>query len=231
TIRANLRHARGLRIDHVMGLFRLFWIPDGRTGADGAYVRFAGRELLDVVALESHRAGGLLVGEDLGTVEEGVRDRLAEAGLLSTRLLWFEDEPPAQWPAQAMAAVTTHDLATIAGTWTGTDRADERAAGIAVDDIHDTEMRDRLRQVAVVTEDATAADVTVAVHRALAGAPSMIVTATLDDLLGAEHRPNLPGTIDQHPNWRIPLPVPLDDLAGHPVAEAVAAALGAGRAP
>ena len=222
TLRALARHGRGIRIDHVMGLFRLFWIPAGHTGADGAYVRFAGREMLDVLALESQRAGALVIGEDLGTVEAGVRERLAEAGVLSTRLLWFEDDPPARWPVSAMAAVTTHDLPTVAGVWTGVDLADQRAAGVRLPADGDATFRHRLRVAAACDDTATVDDVVLAVHRRLAEAPSMIATAALDDLTGATHRPNIPGTIDEHPNWRIALPVPLDELADHPLAEAVA---------
>ncbi len=227
TIRAVARHARGLRIDHVMGLFRLLWIPADRTAAHGAYVRFPGRELLDVVALESARAGAVVVGEDLGTVEPGVRDVLAEAGVLSTRLLWFEDEPPAAWPRQAMAAITTHDLPTVAGVWTGADLADQRRAGVTVPHDGDEAFRHHLRVAAGVDDGASVDDVVRGAHRALATSPSMIVTAALDDLVGATRRPNVPGTIDEHPNWRLPLPVALDDLAGHPLAESIAADLGA----
>jgi 4-alpha-glucanotransferase len=229
TLRASMRDARGLRIDHVMGLFRLFWIPSGGSAARGAYVRSPGHELLDVVALESHRAGAVVVGEDLGTVEEGVRDALRDAGVLSTRLLWFEDDPPSTWPRQAMAAVTTHDLPTVRGVWTGVDLDDQQSAGVPVQSEGDNEMRHRLRVAAGADDDAPVQDVVVAAHHALASSLSMIVTATLDDLLGAEHRPNLPGTIDQHPNWRIPLPRPLAELDGDPVAEAIAQTLGKGR--
>ena len=225
TLRASFRHARGLRIDHVMGLFRLFWIPEGRGAADGAYVRFPDRDLLDVVALESHRAGALVVGEDLGTVEPGVREALAAAGILSTRLLWFEDDPPEHWPRQAMAAISTHDLPTVRGVWTGVDLADQRAAGVTVPADGDEAMRHALRVAASCDDTLPTDELVVAVHRRLAEAPSRIVTATLDDLLGAEHRPNIPGTVDEHPNWRIPLPLPIDDLPGHPLAEAVAAVL------
>ncbi len=222
TIRAVARHARGLRIDHVMGLFRLLWIPPGHTAADAAYVRFPGRELLDIVALESARSGALVIGEDLGTVEPGVREILGDAGVLSTRLLWFEDDTPAAWPRQSMAAVSTHDLPTIAGVWTGIDLADQRQAGVTIAETADEPLRYRLRVAAIVDDGAPTERVVLATHRRLAEAPSMIVTATLDDLLGAEHRPNLPGTIDQHPNWRIPLPVPLEDLPGYPLAESIA---------
>lgn len=229
TLRANLRHTRGLRIDHVMGLLRLFWIPPGAPASEGAYVSWTGTELLDIVALESVRAGALVVGEDLGTVEPGVRELLAERGLLSTRLLWFEDEAPPRWPRQAMAAVSTHDLPTIAGVWTGTDLADQRAAGVTVPADGDGHLRHQLRVAASCDDAAPVDDVVVAVHRTLGTAPAMLATATLDDLLGAEHRPNVPGTVDEHPNWRIPLPRPIDDLATHPLAEQVVDALRSGR--
>ena len=127
TVRAALRSAGGLRIDHVMGLFRLFWIPSGSGPTTGTYVRYPAAELLDIVALESHRARAFVVGEDLGTVEDAVRAELAERRVLSYRLLWFEREPPEAWPAQALAAVTTHDLPTVAGLWTGADVTAQRA--------------------------------------------------------------------------------------------------------
>ncbi len=225
TLHANLRHTAGLRIDHVMGLLRLFWIPPGHDATDGAYVSWPGTELVDLVATASAQAGSFVIGEDLGTVEPGVRDLLGAEGFLSTRLLWFEDAAPEQWPTQAMAAVTTHDLPTIAGVWSGVDLADQRAAGVTVPDDGDETFRHHLR-VAASSDDAALGDhVAVAAHRAIAASPCMLATAALDDLVGAEHRPNIPGTIDEHPNWRIPLPVLLDDLDGHPRAEAIAAAL------
>ncbi|CAN5892492.1 4-alpha-glucanotransferase [soil metagenome] len=231
TLRAVARHARGLRIDHVMGLFRLLWIPPGMGAAEGAYVRFPGTELLEVVALESVRSGAVVVGEDLGTVETGVREILADAGVLSTRLLWFEEEPPPTWPRQAMSSITTHDLPTVAGVWSGTDLADQRAAGVTVATAGDADMRHRLRVAASCDDTTTVEEVVVGAHRRLGQSPSQIVTAALDDLVRAEHRPNLPGTIDEHPNWRIPLPVAVDELDGHPLAEAVAEALAHGRRP
>lgn len=229
TLRANLRAGRGLRIDHVMGLLRLFWLPPGRGATEGAYVSWPGTELVDIVALESVRAGALVIGEDLGTVEPGVRELLGERGFLSTRLLWFEDEPPSRWPQQAMAAVTTHDLPTIAGVWSGVDLADQRAAGVTVPADGDEPFRHRLRATAHVDDHAPLDDVVVAAHAALAEGPSMLATAALDDLLGAIHRPNVPGTVDQHPNWRIPLPRPIEALDDDPLAAAVAARLAAER--
>ncbi|WP_421119530.1 4-alpha-glucanotransferase [Aquihabitans daechungensis] len=229
TLRANLRHARGLRVDHVMGLLRLLWIPPGMGAADGAYVRWHGSELLDIVALESHRAGAFVIGEDLGTVDPGIQDLLRERGLLSTRLLWFEDDAPHDWPHQAMAAITTHDLPTVAGVWTGIDLADQRDAGVTVPDNGDDDFRHRLRVAASCGDDAPVDHVVVESYRKLAESPCMVVTAALDDLLGAEHRPNVPGTIDEHPNWRIPLPAPIDDLPTAPLADRIVDAISAGR--
>lgn len=229
TLRAAFAHARGVRIDHVMGLSRLFWIPPGFGPADGAYVHHRGTELLDVLALESVRAGGFVVGEDLGTVEDALRTELARRGVLSTRLLWFEDEPPERWPVEAMAAVTTHDLPTVAGVWSGLDRADQVAAGFGAPPEADAEMRHHLRVASSLPDDANEADVAVGVHRRLAGAGSRLATATLDDLAGSRRRPNLPGTIDEHPNWRLPLPRPLDEVLAAPLADRIATALATGR--
>ncbi|HEY0402323.1 MAG TPA: 4-alpha-glucanotransferase, partial [Blastococcus sp.] len=134
SIRATMAGAGGLRIDHVMGLFRLWWVPAGGSAAEGAYVRYPSEDLLDIVALESHRAQALVVGEDLGTVEDGVREAMAEHGVLSYRLLWFEDDAPAEWPAEAMAAITTHDLPTVAGLWTGEDVEEQREYGTGTED-------------------------------------------------------------------------------------------------
>src|SRR5581483_10698548 len=111
----------GLRIDHAMGLFRLFWIPAGESARNGAYVRYNPDEMLSIVALESVRARAFVVGEDLGTVEAGVREKLAQFRVLSYRVLWFEENPPARYPELSLASISTHDLPTIAGTWSGAD--------------------------------------------------------------------------------------------------------------
>jgi 4-alpha-glucanotransferase len=227
TMRAAMRHAGALRVDHVMGLFRLYWIPPGLGPADGAYVRYPESELLEIVALESVRAGVVIVGEDLGTVEDDARARLAAAGVLSSRLVWFEREPPAHYPEQAFAAVTTHDLPTIPGAWTGADLDAQRAAGVEPNVAGLAELRAHLAAVAGVTEAAPVAEVVLGAYRRLASAPAMIVSATLDDPLGVEERPNLPGTTDERPNWSIALPVPLDSIERNPVVQAVAAALAA----
>ena len=216
TIRAALRHAGGLRLDHVMGLFRLFWIPQGVTAAEGAYVRYPAADLLDIVALESHRAGAYVVGEDLGTVEPGVRDELAERNVLSYRLLWFEDGPPQGYPAQALAAVTTHDLPTVAGLWTGTDLDDQRRIGLEPNEESTEAIRRRLAGTLGLADDAPPEEVVAGTCELLARAPSMLLTAALDDALAVKERPNMPGTTDQWPNWSIPLPLPLEEIEADP---------------
>ncbi len=229
TIRASLRHAGGLRVDHVMGLFRLYWIPlDGGPGA-GTYVRYPASELLDILALESHRAGAFVVGEDLGTVEDSVRAELAERAVLSYRLLWFEDGPTEHFPHQALAAVSTHDLPTVAGMWTGADLADQHEIGLAPSDQAQEELRGRLARAAGVGDGASVQEVTVGAYGALARAPSRVLLATLDDALGVRERPNMPGTTDQWPNWSIALPTPLEEIEADLGVAAVARALAEGR--
>jgi 4-alpha-glucanotransferase len=225
TVRAGLRAAGGIRVDHVMGLFRLFWIPLGATPADGAYVRYRHDEMLDILALESHRAGAYIVGEDLGTVEDFVRAELFDRGVLSYRLLWFEPHRPPDFPVQALAAVTTHDLPTIAGMWTGADLEEQRALGLEPWEEGARAIRDKLADWSGSPDECQPDEVVVNTYRLLAQAPSMILTATLDDAAVCEERPNVPGTIDERPNWSIALPVPLEELEDSPTAAAIADAL------
>ncbi|WP_448612969.1 4-alpha-glucanotransferase [Modestobacter sp. URMC 112] len=230
SIRATMAGAGGLRVDHVMGLFRLWWVPSDGSAAEGAYVRYPHEDLLDIVALESHRAQAIVVGEDLGTVEEGVREAMAAHGVLSYRLLWFEDDEPSAWPAEAMAAITTHDLPTVAGLWTGADVAEQREHGTGTEEELERGRSSLLAHLPDVPEGASPAEAVEAAHRRLATAPSVLLSATLDDALAVERRPNMPGA-DDRPNWRLPLPVPLEELAGHPGVQAVARALAEGVAP
>jgi 4-alpha-glucanotransferase len=205
TVRAALRHNVGLRVDHVMGLFRLFWIPEGRPSSEGAYVRYPWRDLLGILCLEATLAGAFVVGEDLGTVEPSMRDELAARNVLSYRVLWFEDERPSRWPAKAMATVTTHDLPTIAGVFTGTDG--------------EPGFRSKL-------SGATVGDAVAGAYGALAESPCVLVAATLEDVLDVPERPNRPGTLDEW-NWSRPLPLPLETLVADPRLAAVARTLNA----
>lgn len=230
TVRAGLSHGAGLRIDHVMGLFRLFWVPPSGTPADGTYVRYPWQELLRLLALESVRASAFVVGEDLGTVEPWVREQLAACGIMSYRVYWFEETLPAHYPVEAMATITTHDLPTIAGIWTGVDREDQIAARVTVSEENLGEMYRRITEWTGTERDGTLEQAVVGAHRVLAEASSRLVTATLDDAMGAEHRPNLPGvTTDRYPCWMVPLPQTVEELTRSHLAAAVASELNKGR--
>jgi 4-alpha-glucanotransferase len=225
TIRACLRHAGGLRIDHAMGLFRLFWIPPGAEPRDGAYVTGHGSDLLAIVALESQRARAVIVGEDLGTVEEHARAQLSAKKILSYRLLWFEKAPPSKFPERALAAVTTHDLPTVAGLWTGSDLSAQKQLGLSPNETGTEEIRQRIKRLTRANDSTSLDEVIVRVHQALGRAPSRIVTATLDDAMGVEERPNMPATTDEWPNWRLALPKPIETLTRSPRAQRIARAL------
>ncbi len=208
-LRASLHGSGGLRIDHVLGLFRLWFIPQGAGAAGGAYVRYPADELLAVLALESHRAGVPVIGEDLGTVEEGVRERLGSRGVLTSRVLLLHEDPPSRWPVGSLGCTTTHDLPTLPGLWTGTDLADQQAAGVAA--VEETGHLRELLAERTGVQDGDATAVVTAAHRRIGAAPSVLTAVGLEDLLGVEHRPNIPAT--QRPdNWTRPLPVPIDEL-------------------
>jgi 4-alpha-glucanotransferase len=216
TVRAQLRHAGGLRIDHVLGLFRLWCVPAGADPARGAYVRQPTDELLEIVAIESERAGAVVIGEDLGTVPPGVRAELRRRRLLSTRLALFERRPPSGWPRRAFAAVSTHDLPTIAGLWSGADLRDQAASGVTPAPLEAARLRRRLLKAAGLRTDADAGQVGLALHRRLAAAPAMLMAATLEDALDVAERPNLPGTVPpQRDNWSLALPVSIEELGAH----------------
>ena len=225
TIRAGLRHAGGLRLDHVMGLFRLYWIPRGEAATEGAYVRYPANELLDIVALEAHRAGAYVVGEDLGTVENEVREQMAARDVLSYKLLWFEDRPPSQYPERALAAVTTHDLPTVAGLWTGSDLNDQRRLGMEPNAEATEAMCRRLQDMVGLAADAPPDEAVTSLYGALGTAPCLLLAAALEDAVAVSERPNMPGTVDEWPNWSIALPVPLEELMADPRPRAVARAL------
>lgn len=239
-LRGLLRHAGAIRIDHVMGLFRLWWVPEGRAPTEGTYVQYDAEAMLAVLALEAHRAGALVIGEDLGTVAPGVRETLQEHGVLGTSVLWFERDwagtgrplPPERWRADCLATATTHDLPSTAARITG----------------EHVQLRDRLgllTRPAAVEQAEAAADVSEwlallsrlgmlpggggheqeeirAVHRFLLATPARMVGVWLPDAVGDRRPQNLPGTWDQYPNWRLPIadaegrPVTLEELAASP---------------
>jgi 4-alpha-glucanotransferase len=225
TIRGTMRHAGGLRIDHVMGLFRLFWIPEGMSPAQGAYVRNEAADLLAIIALESERAQAIVVGEDLGTIDQRAREQLMAANVLSYRLLWFENDDPSKYPEGALAAVTTHDLPTVAGLWTGSDLKAQRRLNLNPNEAGMREMRERLARVTESTERTRVAEVIRRTYEVLSRAPSVVVAATLEDAAAVEARPNMPGTVSEWPNWSLPLPTPLETLARSSDARAIAQAL------
>jgi len=226
-VRAGLRHAGGMRFDHVMGLFRLYWIPQGASPTEGTYVRYPFDDLLDILAIESHRAGAYVIGEDLGTVEDSTRTELSLRHVLSYRLLWFEPSPPGSgdWPYQALAAATTHDLPTVAGLWTGTDLAARLAQGLGANEGAELALRDRIADWTGLEVGAPPSQVVRRVYRLLGRSPCAIVTATLDDALAVEERPNMPGTTDQWPNWMLALPQSLEQLEQAPLAHEIGVAL------
>ncbi|QDH11071.1 4-alpha-glucanotransferase [Nocardioides dongxiaopingii] len=219
SVRATIAGAGGLRIDHVMGLFRLWCIPEGASPTEGCYVRFPADDLLDIVCLESHRARAVVVGEDLGTVEPGVAEALAERDVLTYRVLWFEPDDPATWPVGSMATVTTHDLPTVPGLWTGSDVEDQLASSTMAEDDVRAGRQELLQQLLRdgLSEEATATEAVVEAYTQLGRAPSLLVSLSLEDALGEERRPNVPGTTaPARANWSIPLPTPVDRLDDAP---------------
>lgn len=224
TIRSGMAGA-GLRFDHVMGLFRLFWIPDGLAAAEGTYVRYPHEDLLNILALESHRSNSYVVGEDLGTVEPFVREEMQRRNIMGYRLLWFEDDPET-YPESTMAAVTNHDLPTIAGLWTGADLRMQQDLDLQPNVEGTVATRDRLRDRLGLADGTPVDEVVVRTHELLSGAPSRLLVPTLEDSLGVEERPNQPGTTDERPNWSMPLPLPLEELFEHPLPRRLARALG-----
>jgi len=200
-IRSAGRHTAGIRLDHVMSLFRLFWIPEGVPPTRGAYVHYPAAILLSLLASESRRAHAFVIGEDLGLVEPVVRKQLSEVGSLSYRLVWFEPSDPAEWPHDAVAAIGTHDLPTVAGIWTLSEP--ERR-------LHD--LRQKLVHLTQMPDETDPVDVAVAVYAQLARARTRLVLASLEDALGVHERPNVPGTTGEFPNWRLSLPVPIEEI-------------------
>jgi 4-alpha-glucanotransferase len=228
TLRGALRYAGGIRIDHVMGLFRLYWIPEGFDPENGAYVRYPEDELLGILALESERAKAYVVGEDLGTVEETARDKLAAAQVLSYRLLWFEKDHPRKYPQRALAAVTTHDLPTVTGLWTGSDLETQERLGLKPNEQGTAEIRERLRSMAGLSANASIGEVIRRAYQLVAEAPSAVISATLEDALAITDRPNWPGAAEH--SWSLALPKSLEQLKCDPLARELGETLRARRA-
>ena len=212
TVRAGMAHALGLRIDHVMGLFRLWMIPHGASGTDGAYLTYPAAPMLDILAQESQAAGALVIGEDLGTVQPEVRQELRRRRVLSYRLLWFEERPPRRYPRRALAAVTTHDLPTVAGLWSGSDQRSMDAAGLHPNLAASRAIMERMSHLTGVRAGGPPELAVLGAYRALCRSPSRLLAATLEDALVVAERPNMPGTVDEWPNWSIALPGGLEGL-------------------
>ncbi|MCU1593094.1 MAG: malQ, partial [Frankiales bacterium] len=232
-VRGVLRHAGGLRIDHVMGLSRLWWVPAGHDASEGTYVSYDAAALLGIVALEASRAGAIVVGEDLGTVEPSVRALLDETGVLGSAVLWFQTDedggylPPSTWRRDALASVTTHDLPTAAG-WVAQEHVRVRhELGLlahSLEEETDRATRERELLLGMLHDEGLLQDedLVLDLHRALVASPCRLVLAAYGDAVGDLRQPNLPGTIEEYPSWQLPVAGPdgvalsLEELLVHP---------------
>ncbi len=227
-IAAVLRHAGGVRVDHILGLFRLWWVPAGNLPANGTYVYYDHHAMVGVLALEAHRAGAVVVGEDLGTVEPSTRDYLRERGILGTSILWFENGsdgkplPAEHWREYCLASVTTHDLPPSAG-YLAADHVRLRhslglltrslADEIAADEAERGAWTDELRSRGLLDSDPSVEETVRALHEYLTLTPARLLNVALPDAVGDRRTQNQPGTTDEYPNWRVPLAGP----AGEPM--------------
>ena len=250
-LRAIMRHAAALRVDHIMGLMRLYWVPAGERADSGGYVAYPFDDLLALLALESRRNGCMVVGEALGTVPPGFVGRLEDMGVLSYRLLYFERGeqgeflPPTAYPRASMVAVTTHDLATLRGFWRGRDLDIKSELGLFPDEerrrqAYEERARDRralLEAVeregvlgpaaaarALAQQDATP-DLIEAAYRFLGRSRARLLAVQIEDALALIEQANLPGTTNEHPNWLRRLPVTVDELDRQPLLGRIAARL------
>jgi 4-alpha-glucanotransferase len=234
TLRANMRHAGGVRIDHAMGLSRLWLVPRGGSPRDGAYLSYPVDDLMRLLALESHRHRAIVIGEDLGTVPSDFRARCRAIGMAGMDVLWFQRHGerflrPDEWRDDAVAMTTTHDLPTVAGWWRGADLELRRGLGTVTDDETDRRPRDRGALWHAFTEAGAASgpmpaswDCDPVVDAAIgfvARAPGPLAIVPLEDIMGAAEQPNLPGTIDEHPNWRRRFALSADRMLHQPGAE------------
>ena len=249
-LRANAPAGGMLRLDHVMGLFRLFWIPRGREASAGAYVNYPARELLAILCLESVRRRTLIIGEDLGTVPPAIRRDLGKRQVFSYRVFYFEQDPaggfraPADYPRRAMAAVTTHDLPTLTGFWQGRDVELKRALNLypnpqLADADAATREQDRERMVAALENlrllppgagadphsQSCPKDLPAAVLEYLAQSEAALLELRLEEVFNVAEQQNLPGTRREHPNWNRKLPLTLEEMRRHPEPAQLAARL------
>ena len=236
-LRSAMRHAGGVRIDHALGLARLWVVPDGASAKEGAYVAFPTADLFRLIALESHRNQAVVLGEDLGTIPDGFQERMDTAGVLGMRVLWFERDqldrftPPGTWSTGAAAMTSTHDLATVAGWWTGRDLEWRGNLGLLGDEGNrawewQARGRDRHLLWQAMQESGTAqgdapADwdahpVVDAAVRHIGASACEFVILPIEDALALPEQPNLPGTLGEHPNWRRRLPGNAADLLDAP---------------
>jgi 4-alpha-glucanotransferase len=242
-LRQALRNAGGVRIDHIMGLARLWVIPIGMTSRQGAYLRMPMQDFMRLLALESQRYKAVIIGEDLGTLPEGFYDSLINGGVAGLRVMWFERffshfHPPSEWTRTAVAMTTTHDLPTVAGWWQGTDIAWRDELGMAGDDAAKRE-EDRAAlwsafqasgatQAPMPAIDNPGAAVDAACNH-LGLAACTLALLPIEDALALAEQPNFPGTTDQHPNWRRRLTAPAEVLINEPEAAARLAAINKAR--
>lgn len=231
-VRAGLRHAGALRIDHVMQLWRLFWIPKAGTAADGVYVHYPVDALLAILRIEAGRAGAWVVGEDMGTVAAGVRETMTSIGMLGNRSAMRTS--PHDFPECSLGASATHDQVTVAGLLSGSDADDLLRIGKEADFEHIRRNRRALAELAHLDPDAPVGRPEIeagvlAQYKRVSSAASRIVVASLDDAAGVRERPNMPGTVNQYPNWRIALPEPIEDVLAAPLARELVQVVGAGR--
>ncbi len=254
-VRASLRHVGAVRVDHIMGLFRLWWVPEGHSPDDGVYVRYDHEAMVGILALEAHRAGAMVIGEDLGTVEPWVSGYLKERGILGTTVLWFENDAhgnfsdPAMHRAEALATITTHDHPTTASFLSGEHVDVRNKLGLLVEpyrNVREDAARDRTKAVAFLEHHGFAGngvngdvdpeqDLLIGLHRAVMASPALLTGISLADAVGERKAQNQPGTDREYPNWRIPLTdarggvVMLDNLFDHPRMQALVAALNESR--
>jgi glycogen operon protein len=246
---ANMRHAGMLRIDHAMGLARLFVIPEGAKPSEGAYIAYPVDEMIGQIALLSQRQKCMVVGEDLGTVPDGFRDKLTKADISGMRVLYFERKgveflDTHEYPVHSVACVTTHDLPTLAGWWQGSDLAERMSLGQLGPEHAAPALGERAAEKQALVDALIAAgviaerpsldaamddDLAAAIYAWVAQAGSALASVQVDDLAGETMATNLPGTDRERPNWRHRAKDDAAALFDAPRARAILAAMSAAR--